>query len=91
MTGPFNLTDLMEIYAKGQSSEARDLYDEPFVPKVPSRLQDASTMFEAIAQGDIVLHQPYESFERGRFHRGSCRRSERAGDEGDAVSTRETH
>lgn len=63
VTGPLNLTDLMEIYAKGQSSEARDLYDEPFVPKVPSRLQDASTMFEAIAQGDIVLHQPYESFE----------------------------
>ncbi|MBL8634442.1 MAG: polyphosphate kinase 1 [Myxococcales bacterium] len=63
VTGPLNLTDLMEIYAKGQSSEARDLYDEPFVPKVPARLQDASTMFEAIAQGDILLHQPYESFE----------------------------
>lgn len=63
VTGLLNLTDLMEIYAKGQSSEARDLYDEPFVPKVPARLQDASTMFEAIAQGDILLHQPYESFE----------------------------
>ena len=63
VTGLLNLTDLMEIYAKGQTSEARDLYDEPFVPKVPARLQDASTMFEAIAQGDIVLHQPFESFE----------------------------
>ncbi|HNI60554.1 MAG TPA: polyphosphate kinase 1, partial [Pseudomonadota bacterium] len=63
VTGPLNLTDLMEVYAKGQTSEARDLYDEPFVPKVPARLQDASTMFEAIAQGDILLHQPYESFE----------------------------
>ena len=63
VTGPLNLADLMEVYAKGQTSEARDLYDEPFVPKVPARLQDASTMFEAIGQGDILLHQPYESFE----------------------------
>lgn len=63
VAGPLNLADLMEVYAKSPAREVRDLYDEPFVPKVPSRLQDASTMFEAIVQGDILLHQPYESFE----------------------------
>lgn len=63
VAGPLNLADLTEVYAKGPTSEARDLYDEPFVPKVPSRLQDASTMFEAMAQDDILIHQPYESFE----------------------------
>ncbi|MFO0573355.1 MAG: polyphosphate kinase 1 [Polyangia bacterium] len=63
ISGPLNLADLMEVYAKSQSSELRELYDEPHLPKVQSRLQDASTLFEAIAQGDILLHQPYESFE----------------------------
>lgn len=63
ISGPLNLADLMEVYTRAQSSEIRDLYDEPNLPKVQSRLQDASTVFEAIAQGDLLLHQPYESFE----------------------------
>ena len=65
LAGPLNLSDLTEVYARPPASmaSARDLYDEPFMPKVQSRLADANTMFEAIAQGDVLLHQPYESFE----------------------------
>ena len=63
IAGPLNLADLMEVYNRAQASEARDLYEEPFLPKVQARLSDANTMFEAIAQGDVLLHHPYESFE----------------------------
>jgi polyphosphate kinase len=61
--GPINLSDLMEAYSRAQNTEARDLFDEPVVPKVQVRLAEANTVVEAIQQGDILLHQPYESFE----------------------------
>ena len=63
ISGPLNLADLLEVYTRAQATEARELYEEPFLPKVQARLSDANTMFEAIAQGDVLLHQPYESFE----------------------------
>jgi polyphosphate kinase len=63
IAGPLNLADLMEVYTRSQASESRELYEEPFLPKVQARLSDANTVFEAIAQGDVLLHQPYESFE----------------------------
>lgn len=63
ITGPLNLSDLMEAYGRTQNTDARDLFDEPFVPKVHPRLAEANTVVEAIQQGDILLHQPYESFD----------------------------
>ncbi|MCS7189038.1 MAG: polyphosphate kinase 1 [Bacteroidia bacterium] len=38
------------------------LLDRPFVPSVPSVLQGKSNIFEIIAQNDILLHHPYDSF-----------------------------
>jgi polyphosphate kinase len=63
ISGPLHLSDLMEAYTRTQSSDARELYDEPFLPKLQPRLAEANTVIEAIQQGDILLHQPYESFE----------------------------
>lgn len=38
------------------------LLDRPFVPTVPAILQNKANIFEAIAQQDILLHHPYDSF-----------------------------
>jgi polyphosphate kinase len=46
------------------------LKDEPWVPVVPPRLAvaqgDGARIFDEMRRGDIVVHQPYESF-RGSF------------------------
>ena len=63
ITGPLNLSDLTEAYSRGQSMDSRELYDEPFLPKLQPRLAEANTVIEAIQQGDILLHQPFESFD----------------------------
>ncbi len=38
------------------------LLDRPFVPAVPAILQNKANIFEAIAQQDLLLHHPYDSF-----------------------------
>ncbi|MCX8111878.1 MAG: polyphosphate kinase 1 [Bacteroidia bacterium] len=38
------------------------LLDRPFVPALPPPLQGKTNIFEAVAQGDILLHHPYDSF-----------------------------
>ena len=63
ITGPLNLSDLTEAYSRGQAMDSRDLYDELFLPKLQPRLAEANTVVEAIQQGDILLHQPFESFD----------------------------
>ena len=63
---PLDLADLMEFYALDRP----DLKDEPWVPVIPPRLAaaqgDLPRIFDDIRRGDIVVHQPYESF-RGSF------------------------
>jgi polyphosphate kinase len=45
-----------------------DLVDRPelkypgFIPGIPDRIRQTETLFEAIAEGDILLHHPFESF-----------------------------
>ncbi len=38
------------------------LKDPPFVPGVPRRLAEQRDIFEAIREGDLLLHHPFDSF-----------------------------
>jgi polyphosphate kinase len=58
--GPLHLADLMPISGR---DELRDHRDEPFSPQIVPPLQEYEDIFRVIAQRDILLQHPYESFE----------------------------
>jgi len=59
--GPLDLTALWELYKQHGYERLRD---RPFVPRSPRGLERRGPdIFAAIAQRDILLHHPYESFD----------------------------
>ncbi|MDE2287496.1 MAG: polyphosphate kinase 1 [Burkholderiales bacterium] len=58
--GPVNLVRLMQL---PDMVDRPDLKFLPHVPAQPKRLVNTSVMFDAIDQGDILLHHPYDSFQ----------------------------
>ena len=59
--GLLDLADLMQL----TRIDRPDLKDEPWVPLTQPRLaraKDASHFFDEIRRGDVLVHQPYESF-----------------------------
>jgi polyphosphate kinase len=59
--GPLDLAELHQI----ASIDRPDLKDEPWVPVVHPRFAgaaSASRLFDEIRRGDILVHQPYDSF-----------------------------
>jgi polyphosphate kinase len=56
--GPLGLSDLSELYRL----ERPDLKDPPFMPRIPAPLRNSGGIFNAIRQGDILLHHPFDSF-----------------------------
>lgn len=59
VNGPVNLNRLMAI--PGMISRG-DLKFQPFVPGIPEQIARKPDIFEAIRDGDILLHHPFESF-----------------------------
>jgi polyphosphate kinase len=61
LVGPLGLSDLMSLY---NSIDRYDLKEVPFKPAIQPALTHTSdsSVFEAIQQGDILLHHPYDSF-----------------------------
>jgi polyphosphate kinase len=59
--GPLDLTALWELYKLPGFDR---LHDKPFTPRLPRGLERRSPdIFASIAQRDILLHHPYESFD----------------------------
>jgi len=59
VNGPVNLNRLMAVYDLAQ---CEDLRDPPFTPSLPPSLNEAGLIFDTIANGEVLLHHPYESF-----------------------------
>jgi len=59
INGPLDMTCFHELV---QLVERKDLRDPPFVPRAPVGLHDYEDIFAEIADHDILLHHPFESF-----------------------------
>ncbi|HPQ39794.1 MAG TPA: polyphosphate kinase 1 [bacterium] len=57
--GPLNTTCFMSLMGLKIDTEFRD---PPFNPRIPQRLDTDKDIFNVIADGDILLHHPYDSF-----------------------------
>jgi polyphosphate kinase len=60
VNGPVNLVRLMQL---PEMVDRPDLKFVPHIPAVPKTTANASNLFDAIDQGDVLLHHPYESFQ----------------------------
>lgn len=56
------LLDSATLVSLAASIDLPALKDPPHHPAVPSRLAPGRNVFEAIREGDVLLHHPYESF-----------------------------
>ena len=57
--GPLNIQDLMPLY----DVDRPDLKDAPFTPQVPTWFEEHKNIFDAIKEGDRLLHHPYDSYD----------------------------
>jgi polyphosphate kinase len=57
--GPVNLNRVVAVY---DMVERADLKFPPFAPRVQQRLALANTVFDAVREGDVLLHHPFDSF-----------------------------
>ncbi|MBI2392406.1 MAG: polyphosphate kinase 1 [Deltaproteobacteria bacterium] len=63
LPSPLQLADMMSLVAY---NELRELRDEPFQPVITSALKDLpdnDEFFGVLKERDVLLHQPYDSFE----------------------------
>lgn len=58
--GPVNLVRLNQLIDR---VEAPALRFEPYHPGWPTQLNAGQSFFERLKKGDVLIHQPYESFE----------------------------
>jgi len=58
--GPVNLARLMQL---ADLAEGANLKFKPFEPRISQQLVTGQSYFEQLKQQDVLIHQPYESFE----------------------------
>ncbi len=59
---PGTLLDLGDLMSLASAIELPDHRYPPFVPAIPAELAEASNIFDAIRERDILVHHPFESF-----------------------------
>ncbi|MEP7134108.1 MAG: polyphosphate kinase 1 [Chloroflexota bacterium] len=59
---PLGLSSLWQVYGNVERHDLKFPVYHPVVPKVFENAMEAGDIFEAIKRGNILLHQPYDSF-----------------------------
>lgn len=59
--GLLNLQDLMEVYR--QTKDMTEIRDKPFIPRNAFPSANPEEIYAYLKQKDILLHQPYDSFQ----------------------------
>jgi polyphosphate kinase len=59
VSGPVNLNRLMALYDLVDRTE---LKYAAFIPSIPERLRTGNDIFATLRAGDVLLHQPFQSF-----------------------------
>ncbi|HKF95757.1 MAG TPA: polyphosphate kinase 1 [Gammaproteobacteria bacterium] len=59
VNGPVNLNRLLALH---ESVDRPDLKYSPFIAALPKVMTSRGNLFERIAQSDLLLHHPYQSF-----------------------------
>src|SRR5258706_3635971 len=60
---PLGLVDLWQVYNSVERFDLKFPAYKPYVPKAFKNIQTSDDIFEAIRQGNILLHHPYDSFD----------------------------
>ncbi len=60
VSGPLQLSDLTALAEQDPKPDARV---EPYLPVTPPGIKDVESLFQVIAQKDLLLHHPYEAFD----------------------------
>ncbi len=62
----YHINGMLDLTCMGELIRLVDketLRDAPFVPRMPTELRRADNIFNVIAQRDILLHHPFDSFD----------------------------
>jgi polyphosphate kinase len=59
VSGPVNLNRMMAVY---DLVDRNELKYTPSIPSIPERLKVGTDIFAALRAGDVLLHQPFQSF-----------------------------
>ena len=62
LPAPLGLSSLMQIYSHVERHDLKFPVYQPVIPQVFQEAMLAGDIFEVIKQGNILLHQPYDSF-----------------------------
>ena len=62
LPAPLGLSNLWQLYTSVERHDLKFPDYKPFVPKGFQKTGASNDIFEAIRQGNIMLHQPYDSF-----------------------------
>ncbi|MDP2065570.1 MAG: polyphosphate kinase 1 [Burkholderiaceae bacterium] len=61
--GPVNLVRLTQLIDLVDGPKAQTLRFLPFKPRFPTQMPLGQPIFQRLREGDVLIHQPYESFD----------------------------